>query len=358
MNGYGGGGGPGAGNNGIGMYGPPNGLGNTGPAADIGLEAEHTVHNSEEQLAERRVLFMGLPRSGKTSILKVIFEQELAYDTLSLMPTLQRTEHRLITGISVYDFPGIDDFSDSQYSLINPEIYAGEFTSLVFVVDSQSDIQSSLTSLFSVVRSAQSVNPHIPINVFINKVDGLSDELKQDIQHDIQQRVLKNMGYENLNSANVHFLLTTIFNESIREALSKVVQYLVPRNSSLETILNSFCSKSSLDKVFLIDAATKLYLATDSSPTYSPQYVFACQTIDAMDEIAGMCPVQTSEGEVDSAMQRITIGLDGIAEVFIYQINGNLSLFCIGVSQVINQTSLLEFNGSKIAKAIRKILPP
>ncbi|PIA16064.1 hypothetical protein COEREDRAFT_27437, partial [Coemansia reversa NRRL 1564] len=303
-----------------------------------------------------RVLFMGPPRSGKTSILKVIFEGELAYDTLSLMPTLQRTEHRLITGISVYDFPGIDDFSDSQYCLMNPGIYAGEFTSLVFVVDSQSDIRSSLSSLSLVVRSAQSVNPQIPINVFINKVDGLSDELKQDIQHDIQQRVLKNMGFENLNSANVHFLLTTIFNESIREALSKVVQYLVPKNSSLETILNSFCSKSSLDKVFLMDATTKLYLATDSSPTYSPQYVFACQTVDAMDEIALVCADQETPAGDEAAMQRIHVGLDGIAEVFIYQINANLSLFCIGVSQVIHQTSLLEFNGSKIAKAIRKIL--
>ncbi|KAJ1740697.1 GTP-binding protein gtr2 [Coemansia sp. RSA 989] len=327
-----------------------------GPIAETGSESEIAPHKDEE-LAERRILFMGLPRSGKTSILKVIFEGEMAYDTLSLMPTQQRSEHRLITGISVYDFPGIDEFSDMQYSMLNPSIYAGEHTSLVFVMDSQSDLQSSLSTLLSVVRTAQSANFQLPINIFINKVDGLSEELKQDIQNDIQQRILKNMAYENLNINNVHVFLTTIFDQSIREALSRVLQYLVPKHSSLETILNSFCSKSSLDKVFLFDMNTKMYLATDSSPTYSLQYMFACQTIDVMEELTAICPglIPAADDE-DSLLQRINVGLDGNDEMFIYQVDGYLTLLCIGPPEIIRQTSLLEFNGSKVAKAIRQIL--
>ncbi|KAJ2496545.1 GTP-binding protein gtr2 [Coemansia sp. RSA 1972] len=338
----------------IDMYGQ--GTLNTGLTAERGPETENAQHKGE-QLAERRVLFMGLPRSGKTSILKVIFEGVLAYDTLSLMPTQQRTEYRLLTGVTVYDFPGIDDYSDTQYSVMNPEIYAGEHTSLVFVIDSQSDIQSSLTTLFTLMRVAQSVNPQLPINVFVNKVDGLSDELKQDIQQDIQQRVTKNMGYENLNVAFVHVFLTTIYDQSIREALSRVVQYLVPKHGSLETILNSFCSKSSLDKVFLFDVVTKMYLATDSSPTYSPQYIFACQTLDMMEEITFMCSgfMQTSDG--DTVLQRINVELEGNDGLFIYQISPFLMLLCVGSPEIVRQTSLLEFNGSRVAKAIRQILP-
>ncbi|KAJ2827879.1 GTP-binding protein gtr2 [Coemansia erecta] len=331
-------------------------LNNTGLTTETGSESGST-HNKGTQLADRRVLFMGLPRSGKTSILKVIFENELPYDTLSLMPTQERTEYRLITGITVYDFPGIDDFSETQYSVLDPAVYAGEHTSLVFVVDSQSDIQSSLTTLFSVMRTAQSMNPQLPINVFINKIDGLSEELKQDIQHDIQQRILKNMGYENLNIAYVHVFLTTIFDQSIREALSRVVQYLVPKYSSLETILNSFCSKSSLDKVFLFDVLTKVYLATDSSPTYSPTYIFACQTIDVMDELTIMCSGFMPTGDEDAALQRINVGLEGNDGIFIYQISPYLMLLCVGSPEIVRQTSLLEFNGSKVAKAIRQILP-
>ncbi|KAJ1732701.1 hypothetical protein LPJ61_001924 [Coemansia biformis] len=353
MNGYGSSTHAGGSGTSIGMYGQ--GLGNTGLTTETGSDQGVAPH--KDQLADRRVMFMGLPRSGKTSIIKVVLDNEQAYDTLGLLSTTQRTEHRMMPGITVYDFPGIDDYAESQYIVLNPDIYEGEHTSLVFVVDSQSDIQSAITALFSVMRTAQSVNPHIPINVFINKIDGLSEELKQDIQHDIQQRVLKNMSFENLNCDHMHFLLTTIYSESIKEAFSKVIQYLVPQHSSLEAIINSFCSKSSLDKVLLIDFSTKIYLATDSSPTYSPRYTFACKTIDVIDEISALCGSYVPVDEDDLPLQRINVALDGYEDIFIYQISPSLTLFCFGPPQIISQTSLLEFNGSKVAKAIRKLLP-
>ncbi|KAJ2778976.1 hypothetical protein H4R18_004280 [Coemansia javaensis] len=357
--------------------------GSTGPTAtETGSDtADHGgARHEREQLAERRVLLMGLPRSGKTSMIKVVLENELAYDTLVLLPTQQRTAYRMLAGITVYDFPGIDDYSDSQYNTVSPEVYEGDTTALVFVIDSQGDIQSAIATLFSVIRAAQSVNLLIPINVMINKVDGLSEELKQDIQHDIQQRVLKNMSIENLDPSHVSFMLTTIYGESIREAFSKVIQRLVPQHSSLETILNSFCSKSSLDKVFLFDKATKVYLSTDSSPTFSPRYAFACKTIDVVEEISSLCAPYmpaasaaaaaaagggggtggggSSAADDDGALlQRVNVGLDGgYDEVFMYQVSHALLLFCFGSPRIINQTSLLEFNGSKVAKAIRKIL--
>ncbi|KAI8319403.1 hypothetical protein GQ54DRAFT_299348 [Martensiomyces pterosporus] len=338
------------------MYGSSS-LDDTGLATKTGSAADISQGKGEEPLADRRILFMGLPRSGKTSILSVIFENMQAYDTLGMMPTQQRVTYHMVTGISVYDFPGIDDYSETQYSAMNPAIYEGENTSLVFVVDSQGDTQGSLTTLFSIMRVAQSVNPQLPINIFINKVDGLSEELKQDIQQDIQQRVLKNMGYENLNSAFVQFFLTTIFDESIREALSRVAQRLVPRYSSLESILNSFCSKSNLDKVFLFDVGTKMYLATDSSPTDPQLYMFSCQTIDAVEDIAVLCSAYAPERDDEVVMQKTSVALEGIMGIFIYQVNSYLSLLCVGPSHVIRQQSLLEFNGSKVAKAIRQIIP-
>ncbi|KAI7830083.1 Gtr1/RagA G protein [Kickxella alabastrina] len=226
-----------------------------------------------EQLAARRVLFMGLPRSGKSSILSVIFENALAYDTIGMPPTQERVAYQMaVTGITAYDFPGIDEYSETQYSsAVDPAVYAGDMTSLVYVVDSQGDFQNSLATLFSIIRNAQAVNPRIPINIFLNKIDGLSEELKDDIQQDIQQKVFKTMGYENMDYTFVRFFLTTIFTESVREAMSNVVRQLVPKHATLETILNSFCTKSGLDKVFLFDVATKVYLSMDSSPTDSHQ---------------------------------------------------------------------------------------
>ncbi|KAI9501339.1 GTP-binding protein gtr2 [Coemansia spiralis] len=310
-----------------------------------------------EQLAERRVLFMGPPGSGKTSILSVVFEDTVAYDTLGMMPTQQQAAYQMVAGITIYDFPGIDYYSETQYNPPNPAIYEGDYTSLVFVIDSQGDFQNSLATLFSVIRTAQAVNPQLPINIFINKVDSLSEELKQDVHQDMQQQVWKTMRYENLNSAYVQFFLTTIFHDDIREALSRVVQRLVPNHSSLETILNSFCSKSSLDKVFLFDVTTKIYLAMDSSPTDPQIFRFAFETLKAMDDVSQLCIEYLPPSDDGMMSQKVTFDLEGSIRVFVYQVNSYLSLLCVGSTQVIRQKSLLEFNGSKVAKAIRQILP-
>ncbi|KAJ2705562.1 GTP-binding protein gtr2 [Coemansia sp. IMI 203386] len=342
------------------IYRQGDGMGNeTGMTTEIGSTVL-THPKANEQLAERRVLFMGLPRSGKSSILSVVFENAHPYQIISILPTQERMVYHMVTGIEIYDFPGIDDYAETQFSnAVDPSVYSGDTTALVYVVDSQGDIQGSLATLFTVMRVAQAVNEQLPIHIFIHKVDGLSEELKQDIQQDIQQRVLKNMGYENLNSAFVYFHRTTIFDESVREALSRVVQRLVPRYQNLENLLNSFCTKSGLDKVFLFDVGTKIYLSMDSSPTEPQLYTFSCQTIDAMVDLTILClsDIPNATDDEDMLMQRTLVGLDSNTTIFIYQINSYLALLCVGSAQLFRQMSLLEFNSTKIARAIRQMLP-
>ncbi|KAJ2383983.1 hypothetical protein GGI23_007030, partial [Coemansia sp. RSA 2559] len=311
-----------------------------------------------EGLAERRVLFMGSPRSGKTSILSVVFEGTLPYDTLGMMPTLQQAAYQMVGGITFYDFPGIDYYSETQCSMPDAAVFEGDDTLLVFVIDSQGDLPTALATLHAVMRTAQSANAHIKINVFINKVDSLSEELKHDIHHDIQQTVWKTMRYENMNSAMVQFFLTSIFDGNINEAMSRVIQNLVPHRSSLQTILDSLCSKSGLDKVFLFDIGTRIYIAVDSSPTDPQFYRFACDTLDAMENVGQQCHEYVQPGADDSmVMQKVTVDMEGGTRVFIYQVNAYLSLLCLGSAHVTRQRSLLEFNGSKVAKAIRQIIP-
>ncbi|KAJ2842467.1 putative U3 small nucleolar RNA-associated protein 7, partial [Coemansia brasiliensis] len=95
--------------------------------------------------------------------------------------------------------------------------------------------------------------------------------------------------------------------------------------------------------------STKMYLATDSSPTYSLQYIFACQTIDVMEELTAICPgLIPAADEEDSLLQRINVGLDGNDEMFIYQVDGYLTLLCIGPPEIIRQTSLLDSSSERI----------
>ena len=92
------------------------------------------------------------------------------------------------------------------------------------------------------VTRAYKVNPNIRFEVFIHKVDGLSDDHKIEAQRDIHQRANDELMEEGFDSVNLSFYLTSIYDHSIFEAFSKVVQKLIPQLPTLENLLNIFVS--------------------------------------------------------------------------------------------------------------------
>ena len=65
----------------------------------------------------------------------------------------------------------------------------------------------------------------------------------------------------------INFHLTSIFDHSIFEAFSKVIQKLLPQFGHLERLLNYLLATSNIEQAFLFDVQTKISIATDSSPT-------------------------------------------------------------------------------------------
>ena len=60
--------------------------------------------------------------------------------------------------------------------------------------------------------------------------------------------------------------LTSIYDHSIFEAMSKVVQKLIYPLEHIENMLNILVSATRMEKVFIFDVVSKIYVATDSSP--------------------------------------------------------------------------------------------
>lgn len=136
-----------------------------------------------------KVLIMGLRRSGKSSIQKVVFHKMSPNETLFLENTNKIVKDDIsnssFVSFSIWDFPGQIDFFDPSFETEN--IFGG-CGALVFVIDAQDDYTEALSKLHTTVTRAYKNNPNIKFEVFIHKVDGLSDDLKIDIQRDIQQR--------------------------------------------------------------------------------------------------------------------------------------------------------------------------
>jgi Ras-related GTP-binding protein C/D len=163
----------------------------------------------------------------------------------------------------------------------------------------------------------QQVNPNISFEVFIHKADGLSDEHKigklfdwyiqlphqdQEIQRDIQQQAMDLLEAEGGDEIHMSFYLTSIYDHSIFEAFSKVIQKLIPQLPTLENLLDILISvihmvlcydlfltrkqNCRMEKAFLIDVVSKIYVATDSSPVDMQTYELCSDMIDVVVDVS------------------------------------------------------------------------
>jgi Ras-related GTP-binding protein C/D len=226
---------------------------------------------------------------------RVIFQKMSPHETLFRLETTQTVERALVDHtplcrFTVWDFPGDDygkqgaatvssasgdgaegDPSSLGKSNNSTSVFAGT-TSLVFVVDAQDEPYDHVLQSFTMaVSCAFAVNPQIAVEVFINKVDGelfLSDEAKYDCRRDVMTQVSDELTEAGIppDSIAVRYHLTSIYDHSIYEALSRVVQRLIPKLPVIENLLNVLTSACSMEKSYLFDVVSKLYISTDSGP--------------------------------------------------------------------------------------------
>ncbi|CUM65462.1 uncharacterized protein PRCAT00003102001 [Priceomyces carsonii] len=235
------------------------------------------AQNSKESNAT--ILLMGLRRSGKSSICKVVFHNMQPLDTLYLESTSKPTTEQFssLIDLSVMELPGQLNYFEPNY---DSERLFSSVGALVYVIDSQDEYLNALTNLSMIIEYAYKVNPKINIEVLIHKIDGLSEDYRIDAQRDIMQRTGDELLDLGLEGVQVSFYLTSIFDHSIYEAFSRIVQKLIPELPSLENMLDNLVQHSSIDKVFLFDINSKVYVATDSSPVDIQTYEVCAEFVD------------------------------------------------------------------------------
>lgn len=109
----------------------------------------------------------------------------------------------------------------------------------------------ALSKLFMVVTRAHKLSSSMLLEVFIHKVDGLSDDHKMELQRDIQQRITDELSDAGLEHIQLNFHLTSIYDHSIYEAFSKIMQKLIPNIAIFENLLNALCAVSLQHSIFM-----------------------------------------------------------------------------------------------------------
>jgi Ras-related GTP-binding protein C/D len=283
----------------------------TSTITDSGGGDSHTSNKNFNLCLRPRILLTGLRRSGKTSIQRVIFTKMQPSQTQFLESTPQLTLNQFSCGsfinFQVQELPGqLQVFSSGHNSgSVGTSVQASSYdddpmvnmvgggydmerllkrcNAVVYIIDAQDDYSESIVRLNAIIQMGRRVNTRIRYEVFIHKVDQLSEEAKIETQRDIHNQVRdrfadsisglepwqtsSNMSNSNPQDILINFHLTSIFDHSIFEAFSKVIQKLIPQFGHLERLLNYLLSTSNIEQAFLFDVQTKISIATDSSPT-------------------------------------------------------------------------------------------
>uniref|UniRef100_G1LUT3 Ras-related GTP-binding protein n=1 Tax=Ailuropoda melanoleuca TaxID=9646 RepID=G1LUT3_AILME len=220
----------------------------------------------------------------------------------------------------------------------------------------QDDYMEALTRLHITVSKAYKVNPDMNFEVFIHKVDGLSDDHKIETQRDIHQRANDDLADAGLEKLHLSFYLTSIYDHSIFEAFSKVVQKLIPQLPTLENLLNIFISNSGIEKAFLFDVVSKIYIATDSSPVDMQSYELCCDMIDVVIDVS--CIYGLKEDGSGSAYDKESmaiIKLNNTTVLYLKEVTKFLALVCILREESFERKGLIDYNFHCFRKAVHEV---
>ena len=304
-----------------------------------------------------RVLLMGPRRSGKSSIQRVVFNKMSPHETLFLESTnhldIKYIANNSFVQFQIWDFPGDFDFKDELMyggQVVTEEMMFSKCGALVFCIDAQDEPYSeALARLQETIVRAHAVKPDIEFEIFIHKVDGdlfLSDDHKIDCQREIQLHITDELKDAGLDEVQPTFHLTSIYDHSIFEAFSKVVQKLIPQQyNTLETMMNTLITRCNMEKSFLFDVVSKVYLATDANPVDMHSYELCSDMIDVVIDVSCIYGMDEEGGNLayDSGSASV-IRLNNNMVLYLREVNNYLALVCLLRAENFQKQGLIDYN--------------
>ncbi|CAG0905818.1 unnamed protein product, partial [Cyprideis torosa] len=186
-------------------------------------------------------------------------------------------------------------------------------------------------------------------------VDRLSDDQAIKVKNSVVEKLVE----AGVDEINLTFHLTSIYNHSIFEAFSKVVQKLIPQMATLENLLNIFNTNSGIEKSFLIDVVSKIYVATDSiTPVDIQSYKLCCDMVDMVIDLSviyGSQAEEILEGSFDdqsAAMIRLNNGTG----LCLREVNRFLALVYILRKESFEKRGIIDHNFLVIRDSIRQVV--
>ena len=309
---------------------------------------------------------MGLSKSGKTSIKKVVFEKMSPHESVFLEPTQSIESYKVeslgYSSLVVRDFPSNYNFDKAAANELK---YFSTCGVLIFVMDSQEINEETYECFKEVVINALIKNPRLSIEIFVHKADGAYFLKTNDMNKhraEIQTRI-KDILTELQIEINPGFYSTSIYDHSLYEAFSKIFQKIMPQNGYLSNLLDNLTNSCRFEKAYLFDVFNKIYLAIDFSPMEEQFYEICSDMIDVVTDMSGIYGENRNNGNIfdESSYSLIKISNSSRIEnskslLYLRFLDANLALISIINEENFERQHLIDYNIKLFKEAVKEIL--
>jgi Ras-related GTP-binding protein C/D len=315
-----------------------------------------------------KIVVCGMKKSGKSSILRVLFNKLSPHEAGYLEPTPQPCFVSLkgknpLLNVEIAEIPGSWSWEESDAV---DQLFFAQCQSLIIVIDasSGSDDAPLPASVFSfakrIIARALKVRRQqgLFIHLFLNKVDAnfrfdpdspQAEARKASFLESISTAIAQEAKVE------IQAHCTCIFDNSIHEAFSKVIQRPLLANGKIEQILDIMVTCCRLEKAVLFDLGSKITFGSDSAQTDSNTVSLMQDLLDVIiDMIAIYGAYDDAEG---GAKTSCNIALSNGQVIYMRLIEApNLALVSILKAENFEKSFLLNHNVDAFRNALMQIV--
>ena len=225
-----------------------------------------------------KVLLMGRAGAGKTSMRSIIFANYGAKETGRLHPTnqVEHSSFRFMGNLmlSLWDCGGQDVFMENYFESQKEHVFRNTMIliyvlSASAVVNDGGDSQKEITYYRNTVDSLRQLSPDAKIYVLVHKSDLIPPNDRANVFNktsDMLRTIASGMPVE--------CFLTSIWDESLYKAWSRIVHSLMPNMDQLEKELAFIAETIEADEVVLFEKSTFLVIANATRKTFADSLRF------------------------------------------------------------------------------------
>ena len=179
---------------------------------------------------ESKIVVLGLSQSGKTSIRQVVFEG-FAPEATSMNPATVRINRKLFnlagSAINLFDVGGQSNYLNEVFEQYKERTFS-DAKALIFVVDisDASNIMRSKYYFDLTAETAKTMSGDARIYVFAHKMDVVPPNKREPVLQSIKDI------FEIENFPNAEILGTSIYEETIWDAMQQVLAYVYPKDDN------------------------------------------------------------------------------------------------------------------------------